>query len=93
MRPTKAGFMILCANCQKEFESKGLRCCSAECERRYCEKKDNLAVMAKIGIEPSAKRTCASCGAVIPKWSKGRRVSSAKRFCSNSCAQKARRIA
>ena len=24
MRPTKAGFMILCANCQKEFESKGL---------------------------------------------------------------------
>ena len=93
MRPTKAGFMILCANCQKDFESKGLRCCSDVCERRYREKKDNLAVMAKIGIEPAVKRRCEGCGAVIPKWSKGRRVSSAKRFCSNSCAQKARRAA
>jgi hypothetical protein len=93
MRPTKAGFLILCANCQKEFESKGLRCCSDECERRYREKEDNLAVMAKIGIKPAVKRRCEGCGAVIPKWSKGRRVSSAKRFCSNSCAQKARRAA
>jgi hypothetical protein len=36
---------------------------------------------------------CAQCGARIPSWRNGRKVSSATRFCSDACAQKARRAA
>jgi hypothetical protein len=82
------GFYIRCAGCQKEFESKGLRCCSAECERRYRERQENLRVMAEAGIEPAAKRACENCGTALPKWSKGRL--SKNRFCSARC-QKAQR--
>ena len=61
---------IPCAHCRKEFDSKGLRCCSSECERAYKDRKDNLAVMAEAGIEAKAKRQCEQCGAVIPQWRK-----------------------
>jgi hypothetical protein len=91
MRPGRDGFTIRCAHCHREFESKGLRCCSTECERGLKEHKDNLAVMAEAGIEVAAKRTCQQCGAIIPKWRKGRRVSSATRFCSPKCQDRARR--
>jgi hypothetical protein len=89
------GYRIRCAHCRKEFESLGLRCCSAECERRYREAQDNRAVMAEVGIEPSAKRRCANpgCGVVIPKWRKGRRVSSATRFCSPRCSRQTKMAA
>jgi hypothetical protein len=46
-RPTRAGYMIRCAGCQREFESKGLRCCSKDCERLYQERANNLRVMQK----------------------------------------------
>jgi endogenous inhibitor of DNA gyrase (YacG/DUF329 family) len=85
MRVGRAGFMIRCAHCAKEFESKGLRCCSVECERGRRERKDNLAAMAEVGIEPAAKRQCEACGIKIPKWRNGRRVSSKTRFCSAQC--------
>jgi hypothetical protein len=91
MRPTEHGFTIRCAHCQIEFESKGLRCCSTECERRHRERQDNLEVMAEVGSEPSAKRQCEYCGAAIPRWRKGRRVSRATRFCSDRCSRKANR--
>ena len=93
MRPGAKGFVIQCAHCRKEFDSTGLRCCSTECERAYRERKDNLAVMAEAGIEPAAKKVCAApgCGVAIPKWRKGRKVSSATRFCSPKCAQRAKR--
>ena len=91
MRMGPKGFYIDCAYCQKEFESLGLRCCSVECERSYHEREENLAVMAEAGIEPKAKRQCESCGARIPTWRKGRRVSSKTRFCSSKCGQKARK--
>jgi hypothetical protein len=91
MRPGRDGFYIACGHCWKDFESTGRRCCSSECERAFKERRDNLAVMAEAGIEPSAKRTCQQCGAVIPKWRGGKRVPSNKRFCSSKCAQKARR--
>jgi len=42
MRQRPNGFCINCANCQKEFDSKGLRCCSVVCERAYCERQENL---------------------------------------------------
>lgn len=84
------GFIIRCGGC-KEFESKGLRCCSVECDRRYRERLDNLAVMAAAGIEPAAKRQCETCGDVIPKFRNGRKVPSNKRFCSPKCAARASR--
>jgi hypothetical protein len=91
MRPGREGFYIACAHCRKEFESKGLRCCSTDCERGLKERRDNLAVMAEAGIEPSVKRTCQQCGAIIPKWTAGKKTPSTKRFCSAKCAQRARR--
>jgi hypothetical protein len=95
MRRTVHGYMIVCAGCQHEFESKGLRCCSIECERRYRERQDNLAIMAEAGIEPAVKRRCEyeKCGNVIPKWRNGRMVSKATRFCSARCAKEAKRAA
>ena len=80
--------MIRCAGCQKEFESKGLRSCSAQCERRYRESQDNRRVAAEAGIELAAKRRCVECGTVIPKWRNGRQVSKAARFCSARCRQR-----
>jgi hypothetical protein len=92
MRSTSGGFTIRCASCRREFESKGLRCCSTECERSYRERQENLAVMAEVGIEPAFKRRCANpeCRARIPTWRKRRKVSSLTRFCSPKCARKAR---
>jgi hypothetical protein len=83
-----------CAGCHKEFESLGLRCCSTQCERRHREQRDKLAVMAEVGVQPSAKRGCEApgCEATIPKWRKGRKVSSATRYCSPKCARKAKRL-
>jgi len=90
MKRTTAGFKIPCANCRKEFDSTGLRCCSPECERRYRERQTNIAVMAEAGIEPTAKRQCAECGGRIPMWRNGRKVSSATRFCSPKCSRRAK---
>jgi hypothetical protein len=95
MTMTEKGYRIRCAHCRKEFESLGLRCCSADCERRYREAQDNRAVMAEVGIEPASKRRCENpeCVAVIPKWRNGRKVSSATRFCSPRCSRKAAKLA
>jgi hypothetical protein len=95
MRKGAKAFYIDCANCRKKFESLGIRCCSTECERSYCERQENLAVMAEAGIEPAAKRKCVGpgCDASIPNWKKGRRVSKAVRFCSEKCSKRARRAA
>ena len=90
MRRGSVGFFINCANCRKEFESKGLRCCSTACEKQYQEHESNLRLMAEVGAEPAPKRQC-ECGAVIPKWRNGRRVQANKRFCSDRCSQRAKR--
>ena len=37
-RTVRHGFLVNCAGCRKQFDSKGLRCCSIECERRYRER-------------------------------------------------------
>ncbi len=90
MSMTRDGFAIACAGCSKTFSSKGLRCCSADCERNYREREQNLVTMAEAGIEPSVKRKCA-CGAVIPKWTAtGRAVGTNQRFCSPRCQRKSR---
>jgi hypothetical protein len=89
----REGCIIRCAECQQEFESRGLRCCCTTCEQRYRERQDNLRLMAEVGIEPSAKRRCECCGSVIPKWRNGRRVSQATRYCSDRCSRKASKLA
>jgi hypothetical protein len=91
MTMSAQGYRIRCASCCREFESRGLRCCSPECERGYRERQENLAAMAEVGIAPAPRRECASCGARIPTWRQGRKVSSSARFCSPKCQQRARR--
>jgi hypothetical protein len=83
MRRGQEGWYITCPGCQREFESTGLRCCSAQCERRLCEHAENMALMAEVGMEPKAKRKCSvpDCDNPIPKWRNGRRVSKRARFC------------
>jgi hypothetical protein len=84
----KHGFLIPCRGCSRLFDSKGLRCCSTECERIYRERQERLAGMLEA---PAPKRMCLECGGKIPRWRNGRQVSAATKFCSNRCGQKARR--
>jgi hypothetical protein len=83
MRRRSVAWIISCPGCQCEFESRGLRCCSMECERRLQERAENMALMAEVGMEPNAKRKCSvpGCDNLIPKWRNGRRVSKRARFC------------
>jgi hypothetical protein len=87
------GFLIACAGCHKTFDSKGLRCCSTECERDYCRRLEAEAVMAKVGMDAPVKRKCGyhECNGLIPNWRNGRRVRS--NYCSKQCQQKAARMA
>ena len=91
MRRGSEGIYIGCKHCNKEFESKGQRCCSKECEKALCDREDNLAKMKEAGIEPTAKRLCEApgCDRPIPKWKNGRQVSAKVRFCSNLCRKRA----
>jgi hypothetical protein len=88
-----AAMSIICWGCGQPFYSRGLRCCSVDCERRHCEREANLATMAEVGMEAAPKKLCAApdCSNTIPKWRNGRKVSSATRFCSSKCAQRAAR--
>jgi hypothetical protein len=88
------GWEIACRCCGGEFVSKGLRCCTPDCERLLRQREEKAAVLAEVGIEPSAKRTCQApgCIAVIPRFSgvgKGRRaVRNDVRFCSEKCRKR-----
>jgi hypothetical protein len=86
------GFVIRCFGCDKDFDSKGLRCCSIECERDYLRRRENEQTMAAVDMERPVKRKCEACGGNIPNWRKGRRVSSATKFCSSCpCARRAKK--
>ena len=52
------GCSTTCANCQRVFVSKGLRCCSPECEKRYRERLEIGATMAEAGMEAAPQRRC-----------------------------------
>jgi hypothetical protein len=81
------GMLINCSGCGKKFDSCGLRCCSIEC-RRASRRKQELD--AELAGQPfrAVKRRCSHCGGAIPNWRKGRRVSSAVKFCSPRCQRK-----
>jgi hypothetical protein len=86
------GFRIECKGCRKPFVSRGLRCCSPECERGYGEQLDIKATMAEVGMEPMReKRKCEHCGGDIPLWRKGKAVAKNVRFCGEPCRRQARR--
>ena len=82
------GFLISCAGCNNRFDSKGLRCCSPDCERRLGRKRELDAVLKEDPFR-AVKRKCAGCGGDIPNWRNGRRVSSSTRFCKPVCQRKA----
>jgi hypothetical protein len=94
MRRGPVGWHIACAGCQREFESKGLRHCSTECERRCRERQENAELMAEVGMQVEAKRKCAKpeCNNPVPKWRKGRRVSKRARFCDRLSLLKTRSV-
>ena len=87
----RTGFLIDCAACKKQFDSRGLRCCSPECERSYRSRQDSQAILQEVGMEAPRKRACLECSGPIPNWRKGRKVSSSTRFCSKRCADKSSR--
>jgi hypothetical protein len=95
MRRAGHGFYIACKHCNKEFESKGLRCCSQDCEKAYRESQERRAVLKEAGIEPTARRMCEcpGCDRPIPKWKNGRQVSSKVRFCSDLCRKRSAKAA
>ena len=60
------GFYIDCAGCGKRFDSKGLRCCSTDCERQYRQRGETADLMAEVGMEAPAKRPCQAPGSPAP---------------------------
>ena len=91
MKRTRESYTIPCAHCRKDFDSKGLRFCCKECETGSGQRADNLAVLAKAGIETKAKKLCETCQGRMPIWRDGRKVPSNTRFCSEKCRAKAAR--
>src|SRR5205814_6204217 len=94
-QPKGDGVEIQCRGCQKPFISKGLRCCTTDCERKYRERVEIAAVMDAAGMERSVKRPCQTCGAPMPRYEgvgKARRlVPMSRRFCGRNCREKWKR--
>src|SRR6516165_5675024 len=55
LTPRGDGFLIDCAGCRRPFASKGLRCCSIECERLHRERQEIAAIVHEVGGELPAK--------------------------------------
>jgi DNA-directed RNA polymerase subunit M/transcription elongation factor TFIIS len=94
LTPRGDGFAIECAACRREFISKGLRCCSFECERKLRERKEIAASIAEAGIEqPTARAKCEKCGNNIPRWTgagtRKRATPKGTRFCGRKCREAA----
>ena len=47
----KHGLLVPCTNCGKTFDSKGLRCCSTECERGLARRREIDQLRAEAGVE------------------------------------------
>lgn len=88
MPASQGGCLTKCTSCRKHFASKGLRCCSPECERQCRENEANLATMAEVGMEiPKPGRACQCCGKTLPRWrpaGKGA-VRKTQKYCSQKC--------
>jgi DNA-directed RNA polymerase subunit M/transcription elongation factor TFIIS len=90
------GFLIDCRSCKKPFVSKGLRCCSPECERQYRERETIAATMAEVQAESTGyvHRKCEQCGGNIPRYTgtglKRRETAKNTRFYSRLCGDRFR---
>jgi hypothetical protein len=89
------GFAVQCFGCRKTFSSKGLRCCSATCERNYIARQENRATMEAAGMERLyVRRKCQVCPGEIPRWTgagkKRRAVPITQVTCSRKCREKLR---
>lgn len=91
-----SGCLITCRGCRKPFVSKGLRCCSVECDRKYREQQGIVATMAQVGMEPVGyvRRKCEQYCHDIPGYTgtgKARKETRKDaRYCSPKCYEKAR---
>jgi hypothetical protein len=86
------GCMIACEGCQRGFVSRGLRCCSVECERKHKQQLEIAAAVAEVGLEIAPKRKCEACGGAIPRWRAGKAVRKTTRFCSKKCSKRASKV-
>ena len=97
MRARGAGFALDCAFCKHEFSSKGLRCCSPECETKLRDRQRSEAELASLGLTAdqsdfkTRRRPCLVCGSLIPLFRKGRAVSKSAKFCSPRCTRRGAR--
>jgi hypothetical protein len=93
LQPRGDGFVIECKGCRRPFVSKGLRCCSAECDRQHRERKEIEAIVAEVGGELPEKRKCEQCGGDIARYQgvgKARKeVRKDARYCSPRCRERA----
>jgi hypothetical protein len=89
------GVMLACLGCGHAFRSRGIRCCSDNCERKSAQRssaKTELAAIRKAtGVSlPKRGKPCQGpgCSQTLPPWTaKGRKNKA--RFCSPRCARKA----
>ncbi len=81
------GFLIECLACRKSFSSCGWRCCSVDCTRKW---REDQKLEAELVGDPfrATKRACLECRGPIPNWKNGRRVASARKFCSPRCQKR-----
>jgi len=87
-----SGFRVACKNCDKVFDSRGLRCCSADCEREY-RRKLELETELQRQTFRAVKPRCLECDRPMKLWRDGRRVSRRRLFCSDRCRKRRARNA
>jgi hypothetical protein len=75
MRRGPVGWFITCPACKREFESRGLRCCSTECARAY-------ATPSVVGP------VCLGCGKPILTARHGRRSRSDRLYHDDKCRKR-----
>ena len=73
MRRGSEGFYVGLCTLPEGVREQGPAAPYPNCESAYRESEANRAIMAEVGIAPSAKHQCEQCGKVIPEWLNGRR--------------------
>ncbi len=74
IRQGPRGAIIACAHCRREFDSRGLHCCTKACERALTNAKALQADIGPLAARPSARRKCEVCEAKLPRSINGKEV-------------------
>ena len=81
------GFIISCSNCGRRFDSKGLRCCSQQCEKEF-QKQDGERKRRNNVVSPfSRAHRCVRCNEPLRVQLRGRK----RKTCSTRCRTALRR--